>query len=390
MSLYGVLRTGSSGMTAQSNKLSSIGDNVANADTIGYKKTSTQFSALLLENSGTNFNSGSVETTVRTSVAEQGPTTYTTSDSDLAIGGDGFFVVSDANGNNYLTRAGNFVKDGASGDYVNAAGFTLMGYDLAGGGGTINGYDGLVPVNMSSYSMVATPTTTGTFPTTLPADAAVGDVYESSVKVYDNLGGAVIVTFEMEMTGANQWNLTTTPPGTTTALTFDPTNGTLLTPAAGTVAVDLTASNGQNITFDISKMTQLNTDYTPEATANGNAPSAVEEVEFASDGTVYAVYGDGSKLAAFQVPIATVASPDNLEQQAGGVFSTTLTSGEVQIGTAGTGGRGTITANALEQSNVDLASELTEMIIAQRSYTANSKVFQTGSDLLEVLMNLKR
>lgn len=390
MSLYGVLRTGSSGMTAQSNKLSSIGNNVANADTIGYKKTSTQFSALLLENSGTNFNSGSVETTIRTSVAEGGPTTYTTSNTDLAIGGNGFFVVSDANGNNYLTRAGNFVKDGATGDYVNAAGFTLMGYDLAGGGGTVNGYDGLVPVNMSSYSMVATPTTTGTFPTTLPADAAVGDVYESSVKVYDNLGGAVIVTFEMEMTGANQWDLTTTPPGTTTALTFDPTNGTLLTPAAGTIDVDLTASNGQNITFDISKMTQLDADYTPAATANGNAPSAVEDVEFASDGTVYAVYGDGSKLAAFQVPLATVASPDNLEQQAGGVFSTTLTSGEVQIGTAGTGGRGTITASALEQSNVDLASELTEMIIAQRSYTANSKVFQTGSDLLEVLMNLKR
>ena len=390
MSLYGVLRTGSSGMTAQSNKLSSIGNNVANADTIGYKKTSTQFSALLLENSGTTYNSGAVETTIRTSVAEGGPTTYTTSNTDLAIGGNGFFVVSDANGNNYLTRAGNFVKDGSTGDYVNAAGFTLMGYDLAGGGGTVNGYDGLVPVNLSSYNMIATPTTDGAFPTNLPSDAAVGDVYESSIKVYDNLGGAVTVTFSMEKTGADQWDLTTTPPGTTTALTFDPTNGTLLTPAAGTIAVDLTASNGQNITFDISKMTQLDADYTPAATANGNAPSAVEDVEFASDGTVYAVYEDGSKLAAFRVPLATVASPDNLEQQAGGVFSTTLTSGEVQIGTPGTGGLGTITAGALEQSNVDLASELTEMIIAQRSYTANSKVFQTGSDLLEVLMNLKR
>lgn len=392
MSLYGVLRTGASGMTAQSNKLGTIGDNIANADTAGYKRTSTQFSALLLENSGTQYNSGSVQTTIRTAVSEQGPTAYTTSASDLMINGSGFFVVSDANGANYLTRAGNFVKDANTGNYTNAAGFALMGYDLSSGtAGTVNGYDGLTPVNLDSYNMVANPSSTGTFGGTLPYGAATGDNYESSVKVYDNLGGSQIIEFSFTKTAAG-WDLVTTPPGNTTALTFDAATGQLT--SASTLTFNFTAADGfpsnQTVTFDLSTLTQYNTDYTPTATANGNPASAVAGVEFDTDGTAYAVYEDGSKLAAFKVPIASVASSDNLEQMSGGVFTTTSGSGEVQIGTAGQGGLGSIMDGALEQSNVDLASELTEMIIAQRSYTANSKVFQTGSELLEVLMNLKR
>lgn len=396
MSLYGVLRTGASGMTAQSNKLSTIGDNIANSDTAGYKRASTQFSALLLENSGTQYNSGSVETTIRTAVSEQGPTTYTTSPSDLMVYGEGFFVVSDANGTNYLTRAGNFVKDANSGDYKNAAGYTLMGYDLSSTtSSTINGFDGLVPVNLDSYNMVANPTTEGTFGGTLPLDAAVNDVYESSVKVYDNLGGSQILKFSYEKTAANTWDLTVTPNGGVAmpqTLTFDMTTGQLT--SASTLTFNFTTADGfpsnQTVAFDLSTLTQFDTAYTPKATADGNPASAVAGVEFDTDGTAYAVYEDGSKVAAFKVPVATVASPDNLKQGSGGAFSTTSASGEVQIGTAGQGGLGSIEAGALEGSNVDLASELTEMIISQRSYTANSKVFQTGSELLDVLMNLKR
>lgn len=390
MSLYGVLRTGASGMTAQSNKLSTIGDNVSNADTAGYKKTSTQFSAILLENTGANYDSGAVETTTRTAVSEQGALTYTTSSSDLAISGDGFFVVSNGDGTNYLTRAGNFVEDGSTGDYVNAAGYTLMGYDLSGSSGSLNGYSGLVPVNMSDYNMTATATSEGTFSANLPSDAAVGDTYTSSVQVYDNLGGQVTVEFSYEKTATNEWAVTTTPPGSSTTLTFDATTGALT--SSSTLTVDLTSETppGQSISFDISGMTELDAEYSPSATVDGNAASSVSDVEFAEDGTVYAVYEDGSKVAAFKVPLATVSSPDNLEQLSGGVFATTASSGEVQIGTAGLGGLGTIGSGVLESSNVDLASELTEMIVAQRSYTANSKVFQTASDLLDVLMNLKR
>ena len=398
MSLYGLLRTGASGMTAQSNRLGTIGDNIANADTTGYKRASAQFSALLLENGGTQYNSGAVSTTIRTAVSEQGPTMFTTSPSDLMINGNGFFVVSDASGNNYLTRAGNFVKDGTTGDYVNAAGYTLTGYDLSSGdAAVVNGYSGLKPVNLDGFSMTANPTTEGTFAANLPQDAEVGATYESSVQVYDNLGGQQILTFSFEKTGDGTWDMTVDPAGSTAVpveLTFDLTTGELTGGGPTLSLTGLGTADGfpsdQSIDFDITGMTQLDAKYTAAATADGNMASAVSGIEFSADGIAYAIYDDGSKLAAFRVPVATVASPDNLEQLAGSAFATTLGSGEVQLGTAGLDGRGFIGAGALEQSNVDLGSELTEMIISQRSYTANSKVFQTGSELLEVLMNLKR
>jgi flagellar hook protein FlgE len=113
-------------------------------------------------------------------------------------------------------------------------------------------------------------------------------------------------------------------------------------------------------------------------------------VEFASDGTVYAVYEDGSRVGAYRIPLATVPSPDNLYPRAGNVYETTAASGGYQVGFPEMSGFGSIASGALEGSNVDIGTELTAMIEAQTSYTANSKVFQTGSELLDVLMNLKR
>ncbi len=112
--------------------------------------------------------------------------------------------------------------------------------------------------------------------------------------------------------------------------------------------------------------------------------------EFGSDGIVYATYADGTRLEAFKIPVAEVKSPDNLDPRAGNVYLPSLNSGDLQIGFAGLGGLGTIKASALEQSNVDVSTELTSMIESQTVYTANSKVFMTGNELLETLMNLKR
>ena len=123
---------------------------------------------------------------------------------------------------------------------------------------------------------------------------------------------------------------------------------------------------------------------------NGNAPVAVESVNFGSDGVVYATYKNGNKVPVYKLPLATVTSPDNLNQLTGNVFSTSADSGDVQIGFPGSDGRGTLLSNTLEQSTVDMATELTTMIDAQRGYTANSKVFQTGAELMDVLVNLKR
>ena len=129
MSLIGVLRTGVSGMNAQSNRISTVAENIQNSSTTGYKRSSTEFSSLLIEESASgNYNSGSVETTVRRAVTENGTIAATNSKTDIAIDGNGFFVVKDATDAPYLTRSGNFVVDGTT---LTTGGATVNGDDLA-------------------------------------------------------------------------------------------------------------------------------------------------------------------------------------------------------------------------------------------------------------------
>ena len=142
--------------------------------------------------------------------------------------------------------------------------------------------------------------------------------------------------------------------------------------------------------MDFSGFTQVATDFNATGSMNGQAPNPVTSVTIGKDGTVNAVYKDSSTKALYRVPLATVASPDNLTLESGNVYSANGESGVTVTGFPQTGGFGYIQSGALEESNVDLASELTNMIEAQKSYTANSKVFQTGSDLLDVLVNLQR
>lgn len=164
-----------------------------------------------------------------------------------------------------------------------------------------------------------------------------------------------------------------------------------LTGSAATAAkATVTIPGGESLTLDFSGATQFAGAYDLKGGANGKAPSSVTGTEFTADGTVYATYADGTRLAAFKVPLADVKSPDNLEPRAGNVFRTNIDSGDLQIGFAGTSSLGALKAGALEASNVDVSSELTTMIESQTVYTANSKVFMTGNELLETLMNLKR
>lgn len=397
MSLYGVLRSGVSGMNAQSNKLGTVAENIQNSSTNGYKRASTEFSSLILPSSEGNYNSGSVTSRVRYTIADQGPIAYTTSASDLAISGNGFFVVTDPGGSPYLTRAGNFVLDGRNGNLVNAAGFTLMGYKLGAtpANPSLNSLDGVEPINLSSFAMQAAGSTKGTFKGNLPDGAAVGDIKQSSLQVYDKVGNPIKINITLTKASDTQWTIAvangTDPADPLTGtlsmnLDFDG-NGQLTTnPPVMTFAIP----DGESFDLDMSSMTQLAGEYNVTGTSNGNAPSAVKDVEFASDGTVYAVYEDGTRVGAYRIPLATVPSPDNLSPRAGNVYETTTASGGYQVGFPEMSGFGSIASGALEGSNVDIGTELTAMIEAQTSYTANSKVFQTGSELLDVLMNLKR
>src|SRR5215217_7576181 len=213
MSLYGVLRSGVSGMNAQSNKLGTVAENIQNSSTTGYKRASTEFSSLILPSSEGNYNSGSVTSRVRYTIADQGPIAYTTSASDLAISGNGFFVVSDPSGSPYLSRAGNFVKDGRTGNLVNASGFTLMGYKLGAGAvnPSLNSLDGVEPVNMAFFAMQATGSTKGTFKGNLPDGQAVVALpavsKQSSLQVYDKVGNPIKIDISLSKISDTQWSI---------------------------------------------------------------------------------------------------------------------------------------------------------------------------------------
>jgi flagellar hook protein FlgE len=418
MSLYGVLRTGVSGMNAQSTKLGTIADNIANSGTTGYKSGSTQFSALILE-SGTNaYNSGAVATEIRHSVSQQGSLAYTTSPTDLGIQGNGFLIVSDPNGQPFLTRAGSFNTDAATGNLINSGGYTLMGYALDDGNpnAVLNGVGNLTAVNMTDKNLKAVPTTGGTFTVNLPANEPVktGDLpsdnvgtsaytVKSSIVSYDNIGNAVTLDVYMThvATGPDQWEVAVFDqskasatggfPYSADALAYDTFDFDGVGELSGLTSLDVPVPNGSTMKMDLTGTTQLATAFTPmNVTVNGNAPSSISGLVIDKDGYVYATYENGSRVAAYRIPLATVPSPDNLQAFPGDAFAITTASGDLQIGFPTEGGRGKLVSGALEQSNVDMASELTDMIVAQRDYTANSKVVQTSSDLLDVLMNLKR
>jgi flagellar hook protein FlgE len=412
MSLISVLRTGVSGMNAQSNRISTVAENVQNASTTGYKSSAAEFSSLLIDGGSTaNYTSGAVETTVRRSIGSQGPITFTSSKTDLAIQGNGFFVVQDDNKAPFLTRAGNFVVDGPTGNLVNAGGFSLMGYSLADGqdpSPALNSTDGLVPVNMASLGLRTTPSTKATIGGNLSADTpALSGVVsptnfskKTSVVTYDKLGKSVTLDVVFKRSPADPSAAPPVLPNTWTASVYDPDKNVLAGPIpfvfgadgklSGPNTMSFTIPGGDPFTLDMGGLTQLAGADALKGTADGKAPSAVTGTEFGPDGVVYATYADGTRLGVFKIPVASVKSPDNLDPRAGNVYQTSLNSGDLQIGFAGLGGLGTVKASALEQSNVDVSTELTAMIESQTVYTANSKVFMTGNELLETLMNLQR
>ena len=443
MSIFGSMRTAVSGMNGQANRLGTVGDNIANASTTGYKRATTAFSSLVLPSSAGSYSSGGVQSNIRYSISEQGNLSYTASSTDLAIQGNGFFVVQDSGGSPYLTRAGSFVKN-SEGQLENAAGFLLMGYPYGSNppAAVVNGFTGLEAINVNNFGLTASPTTEGSFPANLnrdeapvaagsrPSDNAAGSKIGSktSLTAFDAGGAKVLYDFYYTKTDANEWEVTAyrqdqstnggfpyiakagdTLVKSTAKLRFDPATRQLMpgnytpdvvgppaVPGTGSdKAIVFTDQHGsdptQTIKIDLSEMTEFSTVFTPgEPQLNGNGPSKIKDVEIGKDGVVTAVYQDGGRRNIYQIAMATVPSVDNLTPLNGNVYSPSNESGIVTIGFPQSGSFGYVQSGALEGSNVDIANELTEMIESQRIYTANSKVFQTGSDLMDVLINLKR
>ncbi len=220
MSLFSALTASVSGMTAQANMLSTISDNIANANTTGYKDASTQFQDMLNETSTSSYNAAGVSTFVSYNISGQGQLAPASQTTDLGIQGNGFFLVTNASGATYLTRAGAF-NQSSTGTLVNSAGFTLLGYSVASGKTAADGVSALQPINVTGDGLKAVPSTTGVYAANLNSNATIvtgalpsanlaTSTYtsKSTLTAYDNLGNPVTLDVYSTKTAANTWEQT--------------------------------------------------------------------------------------------------------------------------------------------------------------------------------------
>jgi flagellar hook protein FlgE len=416
--------TGVSGLEANSTDLSVIGDNIANANTIGFKGGRAAFEDALSQSliGGGQVGLGARVQAIQRLVT-QGALTNTGLATDLAIQGGGFFVVrGNHNGadGQFYTRAGQFTID-RDGALVNLEGLKVQGYQ-ADATGNITGTLGDLQVGSVSSPPRATANVTlrgnldaaATAPTAawnvatpipMPGTAAAPGNYNfsTSTTVYDSLGKAIPVDVYFRKTAAGwDWyattdggNLTGGTAGTRTqiatgAFTFN-TSGVLTSANPTATFQPIGAVNPQTLTLDVSGMTQF---AGPSAMSfmsqDGFSAGDLARISIDSKGVVLGTFSNGQNRALGQVALADFEAPDRLERLGGNLFGEMPGSGQATIGLAATGGRGSVVAGALEQSNVDLATEFVRMIAAQRGFQANSKTISTADQLLTELMALKR
>jgi flagellar hook protein FlgE len=388
-----------SGLFADSTTLNTIGNNLANLNTTAFKSQSTQFEDLFYQQFGNNGSGDTLQVGVGTKVQTtdtnylQGSINPTSVPTDLALSGNGFFVV-DQNGVQALTRAGNFQLD-QNGNFISAEGASVMGYSAK--NGVVNTTGPLTALSLPiGASESAQATQNIGFTANLNAGASVGTAYPTAVTIYDSLGNTHLATVTYTKTAANTWSYsigipaadyTGTPTNTTGTLTFN-SSGVLATPAANVAGVTFPGmadgSADLNFTFGLYDKTgtpTLSQNYAPSQT-NGNtqdgfASGIYQSFSADSSGILTARFSNGQSQTVGQVAVATVQNQEALTIIGNNNLLTTPASGQIITGIAGTGSRGTITDSALELSNVDISTEFANLIVAQRAFEANSKTVTT-------------
>ena len=413
---------GLSGLNAASKSLDVSGHNIANSNTIGFKKSRAEFNEMVASAMGSGQCPGSAGAGIGVSVAavtqqfSQGVITPTANGLDMAINGDGFFVVNTPSGTAY-TRNGAFQLD-KSGQLVTANGDKVMGYPLDPLTGTRSTATA-EPVKFPSGSAIpANPTTKAEIRLNLDARAplAAGDpaatppvpatprqTYGTSFQAFDSLGVAHPVSVYFEKTGPNTWAVfdglddpTATTPVTATnlgTLTFN-ADGSLDTAASTLAPVSLNLTNGAttplSVNIDLSNATQFGSSFAvAKIVQDGYASGELTGVSVSGDGTLMASYSNGITRPEAQVALARFTNPQGLAPAGNNNWVATADAGPVIEGTAGNGSFGSIIGCALEESNVDLTAELVGMMTAQRSYQANAQTIKTQDQVFSTLVNLR-
>ena len=396
-----------SGLNAATADLEVISNNIANVNTTGFKGSRAEFADLF---AASNVGSGRTQagSGVRlTDIAQQfsqGSIEYTSSGLDMAITGEGFFTLKNDSGYTY-TRAGNFQVD-QNGNVVSPQGGFLQVYPPNGAGGFDTG--SLQNLHIESMTGAPQATDSATFNLNLPADATPPTVtpldpndpnsynQASPFTVYDSLGAAHSATVYYVNTAPGQWTANCYIDGTSVgsqAIGFDQ-NGVLTTPAGGQLNfTGFTPPNGaapMDITIDASAITQYGDTFDPGTiTQNGYAPGKVTGIDIDANGTVSARFSNGQTKALGQLALADFENAQGLKNIGNTMWVETAQSGQVIRGSAGSGDFGSVQSGALEDSNVDLTSQLVNMIKAQRNYQANAQSISTDDKMTQTILNIR-
>jgi flagellar hook protein FlgE len=437
MSLFGAMNTAISGLTAQSNAFANISDNVANSQTVGYKRVDTSFIDYLTTSTAQTNDPGAVVTKPDYVNDVQGTVTQTDNAMNLAITGQGFFAVSQETGdaNNIATfnpqqfysRAGDFTMN-KDGYLVNSAGDYLNGWPVNSATGVAN-QNALAPIQVTQtvYNPVATSSVS--LSANLPATPASGTAtaaspLPSTIDVYDSLGSMHVVTLNWVQSSVNNWQVSVSSPDDISAASrgtadvqfganavpegtigqIGTTTGTVTTSGytagqAATLSFTTNFGTGpQTISLNLGTYGRTNgvtqyagTQYQLQGlTQNGVPPGAYSSTDIQSNGDVVVNYNNGQTRTIAQVPLVTFNAPDQLQRQNGQSFTATEQSGAPLAEQASTNGAGTLVTSSVESSNVDIATEFSQLIVAQQAYAANSKIVTTANQMLQQTIDMKQ
>jgi flagellar hook protein FlgE len=418
MSLSGALNSAVSALSAQSTALAMISDNIANASTYGYKTSSASFESLLTGTSSSTYSAGGVAVSTVSNISMQGLLTSSTTATNMAIDGNGFFVVTTGtdSANTSYTRNGAFTVNESG--YLTNGDYYLQGWPTDAEGNVTSGTtaSALESINTTAVSSIAAATTELSMQANLPAEAAVNDTFTSEVEIYDSLGTAAKTTVTWEKTGENSWTATfanpTSSDGSETlgTVTSDPitisfnADGTFAStspsPPTLTIANWTTGAADSSVSLDMGTagtVTGLSQLSSSAETLSVSLETEQDGVSFGSltgisisDGTVYASYDNGTSRAIYKVAVATFNNPDGLTAEGSGVYSASTESGASTLNIAGTNGAGSVVGSKLEASTSDTSTEFSNMMSAQQAYSAAAQVMSAANKMYDTLITAVR
>jgi flagellar hook protein FlgE len=405
---------GLSGLAAASNDLDVIGNNIANANTVGFKQSTAQFADVYANTLATSVNNqiglGAALANVQQDFS-QGTINTTGQALDVAINGNGFFQMSN---NGTLTYSRNGVFQLNSNGYItDSQGNDLMGY-AANSTGVINTAQ-TVPLQVPTTNIAPLATTSVTAQVNLNAQASAPTVtpfsptnsssysYSTSITGYDSLGGTQTINlyYVQSATGTAQVyavnNNTTTELGTMSFNSSGQLSGTTLpsgtaTASTGIFSLPIAPTDGaatQTVSINVNGTTQYGSaNGVNNLTQNGYASGTLSNFTIGTNGTITGNYSNGQTMALGQIVLANFNNPNGLVNLGGNQFQETAASGVAQVSTPGSTNHGTLSGGAVEESNVDLTNQLVDLITAQRNYQANAQTIKTQQTVDQTLLQM--